>query len=234
MANWISHLIIADKLYSMGIDFDERGFAVGNIAPDCNIENENWTQFTPSRETTHWMKGNSKLTADYERFFDEYIRKTEFTSDEHKAFLLGYYSHLITDVEFQKFVRKEERIRNIYVRLKRHEEMYRQIKDFPEDYDTLKKAFGKNNVAFDIVIHEINYLKENLNSRYNTIIKKVHEFPDYIDYLPDGAIVRKIGIMANEDMSIKSKQEYIFFTQDEFNEFAENTSDLIYWLLKEH
>ena len=107
MANWISHLMMVDKLYAMGIDLDERGFIVGNIAPDCNVENEDWTKFTPSREITHWMRGESKLTADYEGFFKEYIKGKGFLSNEHKAFLWGYYSHLVTDVEFQKFIRDE-------------------------------------------------------------------------------------------------------------------------------
>jgi len=30
-------------------------FCIGNIASDCNIPNQNWTEFTPSREVTHWM-----------------------------------------------------------------------------------------------------------------------------------------------------------------------------------
>lgn len=233
MANWISHLIIVDQLYIMGIDLDEKGFAVGNIAPDCNVENEDWTQFTPSKEITHWMHGKSKLTADYEAFYEEHIKDKELLSNEHKAFLLGYYSHLITDVEFQKYVRKEERVKNIYLRVKQNEEMCRQIKDLPEDFDTLKKVFGRSNVSHDIVMQEIDYLKRNPNSRYNTIIKKIADFPNYLEYFPQGAIARKIGIMAKEDFSIKSKNEYVFYTKDEFSEFVENTSFLIFKLMKE-
>ena len=70
--------------------------------------------------------------------------------------------------------------------------------------------FGKNNLSYDIVIQEINYLKATPSSRYNTIIKKTHDFPDYIDYLPQGAIVRKIGIMAKEDLSMKDREKHIF------------------------
>jgi len=140
MANWISHLIIVDKLYSMGIDLDERGFAVGNIAPDCNVENKDWTQFTPTREITHWMNGKSKLTADYDGFYEKYIKQKEFHSFEHKAFLWGYYSHLVTDVEMQRFVRDEKRVKNSFTRVKQSDEMNRQIKGYPEDYDTLKKC----------------------------------------------------------------------------------------------
>lgn len=100
MAAWITHMIIVDNLFKKGINLDEKGFTVGNIAPDCNVENDDWSEFTPPREVTHWMNGKSKLTVDYEGFFDEYIKDKEFDSNEHSSFLLGYYSHLITDIEF--------------------------------------------------------------------------------------------------------------------------------------
>jgi len=233
MSNWISHLIIVDKLFTMGIDLDERGFAVGNIAPDCNVENEDWTQFTPPREITHWMNGESKLTADYEGFFEKHIKNKMFTSNEHKAFLWGYYSHLITDVEMQKFVRDDERVKNTYHRIRQNNDMYKQVKGLPEDFDTLKKIFGRNNIFLDIITQEVDYLRRNPNSRYNTIIKKIDNFPDYIEYFPQGAIVRKIGIMAREDMFMEKREEYIFFTQDEFNVFCEKTSGMIYNLIQE-
>jgi hypothetical protein len=178
------------------------------------------------------MNGESKLTADYEAFYEKYIKGKEHFSKEHKAFLWGYYSHLITDVEMQRFVRDEERVKNLYLRIKQNDEMHRQIKGLSEDYDTLKKVFGRNNIASDFVIQEIDYLRNNPNSRYCTIIKKIHDFPDYIDYLPQGAIVRKIGVMANEDMSMKYVGKYIFFPKNEFNDFMENTSSLIYTLMQ--
>ncbi len=74
MANWISHMMIADNLLSRGLCLDKVGFCVGSIAPDCNVESENWTVFTPSREVTHWMDGKSKLTATYDEFYRKYIK----------------------------------------------------------------------------------------------------------------------------------------------------------------
>jgi hypothetical protein len=231
MANWITHLRIVDELYNTGLDLDERGFAIGNIAPDCNIENEDWTRFTPPRETTHWMNGESKLTADYEGFYQKYIEGGNFLSREHKAFLWGYYSHLVTDVEFQRFIRDEERVRSIYRRIKQSEEMCSRIQGLPEDYDTLKSVFGRSRLSHDIVAQEISYLREYPDSRYNTVVKRTNAFPDYIDYLPQGAIVRKIGIMAREDMSIKSEEEYIFFTREDYRRFIGDTCALVYSLL---
>ncbi|GKX66376.1 zinc dependent phospholipase C family protein [Inconstantimicrobium mannanitabidum] len=233
MATWITHMMIVDNLFKKGINLDERGFAVGNIAPDCNVENEDWSEFTPPREVTHWMNGKSKLTADYESFFDEYIKDKEFDSNEHISFLLGYYSHLITDVEFQKFVRDDERVKNIFNRVKSKENLYREIRGYSEDSDTLKKVFGKQNIFNDIYVQEFNYLKANPNSKYNTILNRITDFPDYLDYLPKGAIARKI-IIAKDNLDVKQQRdEYIFFSEHEFKEFVEKTSSLIYKLISD-
>lgn len=60
MATWVTHLLIADNVLQEFTEIDRRGFCVGNIAPDCNIENADWTAFTPSREVTHWMRGRGR------------------------------------------------------------------------------------------------------------------------------------------------------------------------------
>jgi predicted acetyltransferase len=45
MATWITHLMIADGVLERISNLNKRGFCVGNIAPDCNVENEDWTAF---------------------------------------------------------------------------------------------------------------------------------------------------------------------------------------------
>ena len=94
-------------------------------APDCNVENEDWTAFTPSREVTHWMQSERKKASDCDAFCDEYIlkRKDKIKSAEEYAFLLGYYSHLITDAAFQAMIRDEERIRSTWMRIKTDEKL---------------------------------------------------------------------------------------------------------------
>ena len=47
MATWVTHLMVADRVLERVPGLDKHGFCVGNIAPDCNIENEDWTQFVP-------------------------------------------------------------------------------------------------------------------------------------------------------------------------------------------
>jgi len=234
MANWITHLRIVDILFEKGINLDIKGFVIGNVAPDCNIENEDWTEFTPPREVTHWMdKKNNKLSADYKGFYKKYIEGRNFMSDEEISFLLGYYTHLITDVEFQKFVRDEKRVREIFYRIKKNNRLYEKVKGNPENFDTLKRVFGKQNIWSDIYVQESDYLEATPESKYNTVLKKVQGFPEYLDYFPEGAIIRKIKVMTKEDIIDEKRKEFIFFTQDELNDFVERTSNHVYELINE-
>ena len=129
MATWVSHLMIADSVLKRFPQLDRHGFCVGNIAPDCNVENEDWGSFIPSREMTHWMSGDRKQASDCGRFYKEYIegRREDIATDEEYSFLLGYWSHLITDAEYQRFTRDEERVAAAWKRItqsyvKRHQE----------------------------------------------------------------------------------------------------------------
>lgn len=145
--------------------------------------------------------------------------------------LLG--KHLITDVEFQRFVRDEQRVKNAYKRIKSNDNLREKIVGYSEDFDTLKSVFGKNNVFNDIRVQETNYIKININSGYNTVLRNIEDFPDYLDFFPQGAIIRKIRIMAVEHESEINQQELIFFPKQEFEEFINETSNIIYELMKD-
>lgn len=232
MATWISHMMIVDSLFKRSLDLDKVGFCVGNVAPDCNVENEDWAEFTPPRKVTHWMTGRSKLTADYEGFYDEYIRDKTFTSKEQYAFFMGYYAHLITDVRFQAMVRNEERVKRCFERIKQRPELKEKINGYPEDFDMLKQVFGKDRIFYDVTVHEVNYLKENPESAYNTILRKVNDFPDYMDIFPKGAFTRKIKIMAYEPGD-ESLDDFVFFDAKEYEDFIVETSDFVYEMIRE-
>lgn len=232
MATWVSHMMIVDNLLKRKLELDKIGFCVGNIAPDCNVENEDWTEFTPPRKVTHWMTGRSKLTADYESFYDEYIRDKTFTSKEQYAFFMGYYAHLITDVLFQAMVRNKERVEKCFVRIKQRPELKEKIKGYPENFDTLKQVFGKARIFYDITVHEVNYLRKNPESSYNTVLRKINDFADYMDILPKGAIIRKIKIMAYEPGD-EHLDHFVFFDEKEYEAFIKETSDFIYEMIQE-
>jgi hypothetical protein len=119
MATWVTHLMIADRVMKQCHELNRHGFCVGNIAPDCNVENADWTHFTPSREVTHWMSEERKVASDCDSFCKEYIlkRKNEIKSQEQYSFLLGYYVHLIADAAFQWFIRDDKRVKDTWRRI---------------------------------------------------------------------------------------------------------------------
>ena len=231
MANWITHTRIADILINKGLDIDIKGFCIGNIAPDCNVENEDWTAYIPSTEVTHFMtKSKNKTTSDYEGFYNKYIKDITFKSKEEYSFLLGYYSHLITDAQYQRFIRDNDRLISCFNRIKSNIEMYKKIEGYPETFDTLKKVFGKWNVFADIIELENKYIIDNPNCSYNQILRTTKNFPDYIDFLPENAINRKLPIMFKEydEWSTVKGSGFYFFSVEEYENYLIETTNNIY------
>ena len=229
MATWITHLMIADGILERIPNLDRHGFCVGNIAPDCNIENEDWTSFTPSREVTHWMQGKRKKASDCDAFCDEYIlkRKDKIKSAEEYSFLLGYYSHLITDAAFQAMIREEDRVRAAWMRIKADKELSIASAGMDETWDSVKRLISKKDRLREIWAMEAEYLRNSPNSGYVTEILSLKSFPDYIDYLPKGCIVRKIGVMGYFPEADNPLNKFIAISKDEYADFVKNTIQLV-------
>ena len=229
MATWITHLMIADGVLERFTNLDRCGFCVGNIAPDCNMENEDWTAFTPSREVTHWMQGERKQSSDADIFCDEYIlkRKNKIKSEEEYAFLLGYYSHLITDAAFQAMIRDTARIKATWRRIKTDEELSVISFGMDETWDSVKRLISKKNRMREIYAIEAEYLNYHPNSGYLTEICSLKSFPDYIDYLPQGAIVRKIKAMGYLPKVDPPLNKFIVLSKEEYSNFVRNTIQLV-------
>lgn len=221
--------MIADGVLARFSHLDRRGFCVGNIAPDCNIENEDWTAFTPSREVTHWMRGHRKQASDCNAFCDAYIlaRKEKIQSAEEYAFLLGYYAHLITDAAFQAMIRDENRVRSAWLRVKADDELSIASAGMKETWDTIKKLIPKGERMGEIYSMEAQYISSHPESGYLTEILPLKAFPDYIDYLPPGAIVRKIAVMGYLPEIREKNTNYIALSKDEYAAFVRETIDLV-------
>lgn len=230
MATWVTHLMIADRVLEKIPALDRRGFCVGNIAPDCNVENEDWTQFTPPREVTHWMSAERKKLSDCDRFYKEYItnRRQDIRSEEEYAFLMGYYAHLITDAELQRFIRDEDRVAAAWRRIKEHPVLSEKSEGMPEDWDSAKILLDdRNGREKDFACIEAEYLEQHPESGYFTEILGLTDFPDYIDYLPAGAIVRKIGVMGVLPKKERSKYPYVGISREEYAAFADRATELV-------
>lgn len=229
MATWVTHLMIADSILKHFPRLDKRGFCVGNIAPDCNVENEDWTAFIPSREVTHWMEGKRKKASDCDAFYEEYIvkRKDRIGSSEEYAFLMGYYAHLITDAAFQKMIRDEARVKAAWKRIKENKNLWEQAAGMEHTWDNAKKLIPKRVWVGHIHTFEAEYLLAHPDSGYLTEILPLKAFPDYIDYLPKGGIVRKIGVMGYMPKTDESLGEWIALSREEYEAYIEETIQMI-------
>jgi len=235
MATWVTHLMIADSVLKHFPGFDRRGFCVGNIAPDCNVENKDWTEFTPSRKVTHWMQGQRKQASDCDAFYGEYIAKRRNaiqTSDEY-AFLMGYYAHLITDAAFQKMIRDEARVRAVWKRIRENENLRDRSAGMEETWDNAKKLIPKRVWIGHIYSLEAEYLDAHPDSGYLTEILPLKNFPDYIDYFPSGAIARKIGVMGYLPKPDMGSEEWIAISREEYEAYIQDTVQMILKQLSE-
>ena len=223
MAQWVSHLIVADRVLERLPWLIRHEFCVGNIAPDCNLPNADWTEFTPSRQVTHWMGDVRKNEADCVRFCEEMIlnRQAEIGSEEELSFLFGYYSHLITDAEMQRTIRDENRVAAAWERAKRFPELCTRAAGMEENWDNFKKLLPKDDRNKDAYVIEREYLDSHPQSGYFTEIKDMECFPDYLDYLPKGAIPMKVKLMYYLPAPEKGAYPFVTFSREEYTGFLD-------------
>ncbi len=226
MASWVTHLMIADAVLEALPQLHRRGFCVGNIAPDCNVENADWSAFTPPREVTHWMQGERKQFSDCEGFLTAHVLPCRAGhSSEEYAFLLGYYAHLLTDAAFQAMIRNAERVQAVWERIKADPHLCGKAAGLPETWDTIKQLFPKDARMKEIDTLEAEYLASHPGSGYLTDILPLRDFPDYITYLPKGAIVRKIGVMGSIPQTHGTT--LITISREEYRTFITETVALV-------
>lgn len=218
---------MADQLMERVDGLCRREFCVGNIAPDCNVENEDWTSFTPPREVTHWMGGPRKEPGDCERFYREYVekRREEAVTLQECSFLLGYYVHLLADGLFQQMVWDSERVRAAWSRLCACPELSRQAAGMPETWDSVKLLLPKGEREKGIAALEREYLDGNPGSGYFTEIMALRSFLDYISYLPKGAIARKGKVMGRLPEKAAGEYPYIGISREEYTGFVEQAAE---------
>jgi len=110
MASWMIHLRIADKLLDRLANIEITEFIMGNIAPDSGVPNEDWSVFTPSGDISHFkeesLDGWKNINID--KFINEHftIEQIKRYTNKEFSFFLGYYTHLLTDIEWVKQICK--------------------------------------------------------------------------------------------------------------------------------
>ena len=183
MATWIAHMRIAEHFMAKEAALNNAAFLVGNIGPDCGVPNEDWSQFTPDKAISHWMLNNNPTSTSIDAEGFRQIHLQSF--DEKYPFYLGYYFHLIADIEWAKLFER-----------KRLEPLYSEGLDADNKFIwTIKKDwYGQDHV----------YLQEHKNSVFYNVFSKIDEFPNvYFDFYPDNAFMRQINHITNFYMNAK-------------------------------
>jgi hypothetical protein len=146
---------------------------IGNIGPDSGVPNQDWSNFDPPKKITHWEDDNKEIRA--EEFYNTYIKeRMDQNSREEFSFYLGYYFHLLADVEWSKMLDNK----------KKESPMYEdKIKEDPQFIWEIKKDW----YGLDFV-----YLMENPESIFFTCFQHINNVPNYLDYFPDGAFERQV------------------------------------------
>src|SRR5689334_6010474 len=104
MGTWIAHLRIAENLLPQFPEVDEVTFAFGNLSPDSGIPNEDWTQFDPPKEVTHFLRKGDGEDAIFDLvYYKDYLANVNPAEDiKLYSFRLGYFFHLICDIIWAK------------------------------------------------------------------------------------------------------------------------------------
>ena len=103
MASWMIHLRIADRLLDQIPGLDETAFVMGNIAPDSGVPNADWSVYSPPKNVSHYkVKRENESFFDLDRFTLEHFspERIRTYSPREFSFFLGYYAHLLTDMEW--------------------------------------------------------------------------------------------------------------------------------------
>ncbi len=221
MPFWVTHLMVADRVLEALPQLSRHEYCVGNIAPDCNVENEDWSGFTPPREMTHWMGADRKNAADCQRFVHEYLLPRNPQSLQEASFLWGYYTHLVTDAEFQCTIRDGERVRAAWQRIQAIPELAAASEGLPESWDSVKQLIPRGERYREIATIEREYLDAHPDSGFLTEITGLTSFPDFLEFLPPGAIARKVTVLGNIPEKGMSRYPFTAMTRAEYAAFIE-------------
>lgn len=212
MATWIAHLRIAENILKNMDDLDSIAFILGNVGPDSGVPNEDWSSFNPPKKITHWI--NEENNIDAERFFDKYIKNNLIEYSKY-SYVLGYYIHLLTDIEWSKFFNE-----------KKNNALYnKKLKEDASFIWTIKKDW----YGLDFL-----YLEKNPNFIFHTIFKNIDQVPDYIDYFPKGALMKQVKYITEYYLgdNEETKENFIYLNEEEMDKFIDDTSKKINSILK--
>lgn len=208
MATWITHLRVAENILDRGFDLEPVPFIIGNIGPDSGVPNNDWSSFTPPKKITHWLGSDKIINA--HNFVDKYIADKVKEDNDRYSFIIGYYVHLLTDIEWSKVYNE-----------KKKETLYKEGLDKDPNFIWVIK---KDWYGLDYL-----YLEKHQKSIFHMIFKNINKVPDYLDYFPKGAFERQVKYITEFYLgkNNQTKENFIYITEEEMNNFVNNRTEKI-------
>ncbi|MBN1311337.1 MAG: zinc dependent phospholipase C family protein [Anaerolineae bacterium] len=214
MATWIVHLRLAEELLALIDDLDEASFAIGNIAPDSGIPDENWEKFDPPAEVLHFggKSGKGQPCADLE-FYRQHLEPLSQWDEnrEQFSFLLGYFFHLITDNLWSEEIGKPTRER------------------FAAEAEADPKFVWK--VKHDWYGLDFKYVREHPDSLLWRVFLDCQYTGNYLDFLQREAIHQRVEYIKEmyQKTDDETEQWYrdmpgIYLTEKEMDRFIETST----------
>ena len=211
MASWMVHLRIADKMLDKLKDIDGTAFVMGNIAPDSGVPNEDWSQFIPPKVISHFKtRPDDELFFDIDKFCTEYFNEEliKTYSKKQYSFFLGYYVHLLTDVEWT---------RDIY---------YELLKAYPEETkaDKNKLIWTAKGDWYDL---DFLYLEQHPDFRAFSLYENAVDYDnDLMDLFSRDAFENRRQYICGfyrGDQHGDLHREYTYLTPERAEKFVEDT-----------
>ncbi|MBR4865362.1 MAG: hypothetical protein IKU11_01630, partial [Clostridia bacterium] len=91
---------------------------------------------------------------------------------------------------------------------------------------SVKKLIPKGERGKDLDTLEAEYLETHPDSGYLTEVVGLKYFPDYLDYLPKGAIVRKVNVMGTLPRREIGPFSFVAISRGEYAAFLDRAAGL--------
>lgn len=228
MATWGSHFRIAENILKKYPNLNRKLFTIGNIAPDCGLPNKDWSDFTPSKEISHFAtsEGTDFLKIKTEKFilndiefYSKYLLDIDLNVPlGDRSFHLGYFMHLLTDNLWNYFIMKP--LKDEYLKkLQKNPEFIWEVK---RDWYDLDKI----------------YITKNKDSLFWTDFLEAEYNENILDYLPIEGVQRQLKFIkkfyqiSQEEYLMISKKEFIYLEKKEMDNFIHESTEIILKILR--
>lgn len=222
MATWIAHLRIAENLISLIEPLDKEYFVIGSIAPDYNIPESVKENLEGVPEDSHFraLSENTKEIGDLV-FFKKYIGSLNHSDDDlmRFSFLLGYFVHLVTDNLWEIEIGLPTNLR------------------FKSEFEKDPKFIWE--VKRDWYGIDFSYIHRNRDSIYWQVFEKCHITHDYLDFMPQAAILENIKrireFYRNKNRVIENwigERPNKYLSEQEMDQFVEKATKVLHRICK--